>query len=149
MAKRTFRRSPPPSGADYPTLDEFDRSRRRFLLGLGGLLGAGALAACGNRAVHASPDGGSAADTLTPGPDGPVNMGGALPPPAQLDQGPDTWEIDGEPPMPDARVDQPIAYPGEAPQPDAQVDTWGVSGGAPQPPAKADGGCDDTGCPNP
>jgi hypothetical protein len=147
MGKRQFRHRPlDPTASDYPTLDAFDADRRRFLAGLGGLLGATALAACGSRAAPASADAGEQVPTKKNPP--PVNNGGALPPPAQLDGGPDgSW--DGDPPMPDARVDQSV-YPGEAPQPDARVDQDNVAGGPMWPPARGDAGCDDSGsCPNP
>jgi hypothetical protein len=133
MGKRRFRAARS-TAADYPTLDAFDAGRRRFLAGLGGLLGAGALAACGSRAVRATDGGGSAEGS----------------PPSKPDQGP-RWPVDGDVDQPDARVDTSPWVPGEAPQPDAQLDSMGMSGGAPQPPAQLDAGCDDDSgsCPNP
>jgi hypothetical protein len=141
MGKRQFRDRPLDTASDYPTLEAFDADRRRFLAGLGGLLGATALAACGSRAAPSSAD----AEVPTKKNPPPVNNGGALPPPAQKDGGPDgSW--DGDPPMPDARID-----PGEPPQPDARVDQSNVAGGPIWPPARGDAGCDDDSgsCPNP
>jgi hypothetical protein len=124
MRKRLFRSKKPSSSeqrsaADYPTLDTFDNGRRDFLAKLGGvLLGAGALAACGDRSVNTTP------------PD------------------PDYGHLAGVAPMPDAGIDgqkQPdpdmTVEGGVAPAPDAQIDKHdqgNIAGGAPMPDAQVD-----------
>lgn len=74
MTKQSFRRNTlaPSEKPSYPTIDEAGCNRRAFLgrLGLLGatLLGAGALAACGDRPVQNHepvPDGGPEPDELT------------------------------------------------------------------------------------
>jgi hypothetical protein len=170
MSKRRFRTTTtaPHTKPEYPTLETFDRGRREFLTRLGGaLLGAGALgsalAACGGRAVGTDPDSGMILggdpvqpDALVDEPDLPVNMGGALPPPAKKDTGPE-WPVDGDPMQPDARVDDSGMEPdsgwetgGIAPPPPAKADLGMdhfIAGGAPQPPAPGDDGGGS--CPNP
>jgi len=132
MAKKRMFRTKARIDADYPTLDDFDVGRRSFLLGLGGLIGAGALMGCRSRAAPSTADAISSDGPPNVTADGPPNMGGALPPPAQFDAGPDEMILDGE-----------------APQPDSRVDQMQLSGAVAPPPAKIDGGCDDGGCPNP
>ena len=147
MSKRRFRVSTRDTAQSptYPTLEVFDQGRREFLAQLGGtLLGASVLAsglaACGGRALPAGPDGGetlqgepvppdSRIDGLVPQTDvEPPLSGGAPPPPARMDLGPEST-IDGDPKQPDARIDDDMHW----------------AGGKPGPGAKLDGGS----CPNP
>ncbi len=133
MAKRDFRVSRQESSdASYPTLDDFDADRRRFLGGLGAVLGAGALgaalAACdGTRRLSIHPDMGVS--------------GGGSSPKVPIDAGvpvPDA-EPDAERPAPDAEPDAEWPVPGEAPAPDARIDPdWGLDGDVAAPDARVD-----------
>lgn len=139
MSKRLFRRKAPLKQSQplYPTLDDFDRGRRRFLALLGaGALGT-ALSRCSNRAVTLEEsDGGVDGNPLLPDgslsrPDLEHTPQGRYPPtPTQLDSGvPDQepdWEIDGNVMPPDASIDQQVKL------------DWGLSGYAPAPDAKID-----------
>lgn len=133
MRKRDFR---PAAGESsqrtpgVPTLDDFDRDRRAFLARLGAALGLGALAAaCGGRAVNET-DGGR--EIQYPGFDGGPSGAAPAPdaeiekPPVPGDAGPPDpdWEVMGDVPAPDARVDN---------APD-----WGIAGGMPAPDARVD-----------
>ncbi len=126
MSKRGFRSQVaaprqadnPHSPADpkYPTLEGFDKSRRAFLSKLGlAVLGAGTLAAglsaCGGeRVVSSKPDLGMGPAGVAPMPDATIDSRRSKP-------------VDGEPPMPDARVESDLGgIGGSAPMPDAQVD---------------------------
>lgn len=132
MSKRTFRTAPASTSAGYPTYDEYDgsTSRRAFLGRLGALgaalLGGGALAACGDRSVGASPDSGLTPDRGLPGADLHV-LGGAAPSPDGRLPRPDTAPpppLAGEAPLPDARIDEPDgqATLGKQPALDARID---------------------------
>lgn len=138
MGKRHFRgknQAPTDQHPDYPTTDAFDAGRRGFLAKLGGvILGAGALAACGNRPVPAKPDMGHTSG-VAPAPDAGVDgtsspdqftgpSGVAPAPDAHVDK--HDMAIAGGAPAPDAKVDvQPSPSPGFAPQMDAAVDDGG------------------------
>lgn len=119
MSKKLFRQRklPSPRAADYPTLEEFDGSRRDFLSRFGAaVLGAGmlgsVLSACGDRMVGQEPDLG------TPPP------GGAPAPDAKIDTQQPPIPPDGEAPLPDAKIDEPDGMvAGGAPAPDAKIDT--------------------------
>lgn len=151
MSKRAFRRSEPGEvPARYPTLDEFDSGRRRFLGQLGAvLLGAGGLAAgltaCGNRPVGLTPDA-SQLQGDKAGPDARVDQevvrepdyqlsgGGTAQPDAGADRGPggpEAGQLEGDVAGPDARVDEADAElnptPGYAPVMDARIDRDGTS----------------------
>jgi hypothetical protein len=152
MSKRLFRGNVPvqQSQPQYPTLDDFDRSRRAFLTRLGGvLLGAGALgpvlSGCSDRAITLEeneaglPRGSDAGvdsspllpDGSLPHPDMEDHLAGdPMPPPSRLDarapdQGPE-WQLEGDVAPPDATIDQQVKL------------DWGLSGGAPAPDAKMD-----------
>jgi hypothetical protein len=163
MSKRTFRKNPQKAvkTPDYPTLDEFDGGRRRFLSQIGAaLLGAGtlsaALAACGDRPLDQNPDTrpehlagvkrepDARLDTRPLEPDAGPLSGGAPQPDARLDsKQPDAEPMAGDPAQPDARIDsyRPDPLTGESPAPDARVDTYRpdpVAGGKPGPDARGD-----------
>lgn len=145
MDKRAFRRSEPGDvPARYPTLDEFDSGRRRFLGQLGAaLLGAGGLAAgltaCGGRQVSQAPDT-SLLQGDKPGPDARLDEpdyqlsgGGTAQPDAGADTGPwgpEAGQLEGDVAGPDARVDEADAElnptPGYAPVMDARIDSDGT-----------------------
>jgi hypothetical protein len=130
MSKRGFRGSSTPQRpeADYPTLEQFDRSRREFLLAALGAGGLVALSACGDRRAgkKADPDGGE-----------PTHDGGVGP---QPDSGPPKPDVEppspGGAPLPDARVDPDAGHIfGDVSEPDARVDQqpWGPGGVPPLP----------------
>ena len=129
MSKKLFRQRtiPSPEAADYPTLEEFDGSRREFLARFGAaVLGAGmlgsVLSACGDRMVNQQPDQGMVA-------------GGAPPPDAKADTAQPPLPPDGEAPLPDAKIDEPDGMvAGGAPAPDAKIDTPEASMGKRTPP---------------
>ena len=145
MSKRGFRRTSE-IAARYPILQHFETDRRRFLVGLGGLFGAGALAACGDRTIPAGSEGG----VKPKPPDGgsPETMWGGAPPPpdARVDQSLSM----GARALPDLGADSRVVF-GDVAQPDARVDLSMTQGFAPQPDAGADSGCDDDSgsCPMP
>ena len=132
MSKKLFRQRkvPAPDAADYPTLEEFDGSRRDFIARFGAaVLGASVLgsvlSACGDRLVGEDPDLGNP-------------PGGAPSPDAKIDSQPPV-PPDGAAPMPDAKIDEPDGVmAGGAPMPDAQIDQQLNPGFAPMPDAKID-----------
>jgi hypothetical protein len=141
MSKRSFRDTPAPKTEkpSYPTLKDFDQSRRTALLRLGGaigaaLFGAAALAGCGERKI-----GGSAPDA-----------GRNPPPPSDGGQSVESIGTQGVAPLYDARIDEkPPQEPdarilaGDVPGPDARIeepDMGNMAGGAPLPPAQIDAG---------
>lgn len=119
MSKKLFRQRtlPSPQAADYPTLEQFEGSRRDFLARFGaavlsaGMLGS-VLSACGDRMIGAEPD------------LGPPPLGGAPAPDAKIDTQQPPFPPDGEAPLPDAKIDEPAGMlAGGAPAPDAKIDT--------------------------
>lgn len=147
MSKRQFRSRDqacdPRPAPDYPTSDGFESGRRAFLVKLGGvLLGAGALAACGNRPVQATPE-----------PDYGGPSGAAPMPDAGIDgqPAPDLYNgPSGVAPAPDAFIDKnDMGIAGGQPAPDAEIDKHDLEvspGFAPN----MDSAIDDSGsCPNP
>lgn len=137
MSKRAFRESRAPTGEKpaYPTLSDFDKSRRSALLHLGAI-GALLLMGCGERRISGGADAGPGSDgRVPPQPDGPEGPSGAAPlPDARSDlrrpdagpRYPDASLLEGDVAGPDARIDEP--------------DQWPLAGGAPMPPAEIDGG---------
>lgn len=129
MGKRGFRAGAAASQpASYPTLREFDSSRRRFLASLGaaalGAAGLGAFfSACGDRSV-------------------------SDPEPQDLERRPPVHEAQGLAPAPDAREDHIPRHSGDglSPLPDSRLDAGPVprpdmkdtAGLAPSPDARID-----------
>ncbi len=105
MSKRAFRGTPAPSvdKPAYPTLTDFDQSRRSALLHLGAL-GALLFMGCGDRRISGGADARPGVDGRVPpppAPDGPAGPSGVAPlPDARSDPGrPDT-----RPRYPDASI---------------------------------------------
>ena len=132
MRKLKFRgpSTPQRPEAEYPTLEQFDRGRRDFLLAALGAGGMMALSACGDRTLNQEPepdsgqpshDGGLAPqpDSGPPKPDfEPPSPGGAPAPDARID--PDGSHVFGDYSGPDARIDQHPGGPsGVPPMPDS------------------------------
>jgi hypothetical protein len=131
MEKRQFRglsRPSPEKAADYPTLSEFEESRRSVLRRIGAaVLGLGSLgailSACGDRVVHSEPDLGH-------------TMGVARQPDSGIDQRPRLPDLQGVGPQPDALGDAEPPPDAEVPA-DAEPD-WGMAGVPRMPDAEID-----------
>jgi hypothetical protein len=139
MRKQLFRKKAPvkQSQPQYPTLDDFDRGRRDFLVRLGGtLLGASALGTaltgCSDRAIPLDEENEAGLPRSDGGPSDPDMLrhtaGVAPEPDARIDE-PDMEILGGAPRMPDARIDEPDMeiWGGVAPAPDAAIDDGGGS----------------------
>jgi hypothetical protein len=121
MGKRAFRPASAEPAPRYPDLEEFDRSRRRFLTELGtAVLGLGSfgalLSACGDRAVDTD----SSIRDRVPFKD---SSGVKRDPDARGDA-PPFIDSDAGPPPPDAGQPFDDALGGTAPLPDSRRDRY-------------------------